>query len=463
MQVPRLPAKPVYTTFETNLDFFELFGRIEQQFETCFLLESMGEQGYDSRYSVIGFAPDYTFVGKSGEVEITAPSGVERVKTENPYYYLREILPRDVLTRNYAGGLVGYLGYDAANFFEPTLGVAFHSTYPAFQMGLFTDGLLHDKMTGETTYFYFLKDRREQIASALSQPLKAEQTLVRSLGQSKTREQHAVMVEAAKQEILDGNTFQVQIGLSESYVISGDWLNIYASLRQINPSPHMYFMKFKTGGKTYRLVGASPELLYRQRQGEMESFPLAGTTRRGKSFDEDQQLVRALLSDKKEIAEHNMLVDLHRNDIGRVARYGSVKVRRIFDVKKFSHVQHISSEVVGLIAPGEDMFTALASSFPAGTLSGAPKIESMRIIDRIEQEARGPYGGAVGHFGFNGDCTFAIPIRTIFGVDDNAFIRASGGVVYDSTSEGEYQEIQNKLAAVKKALAEYMPADGAKG
>lgn len=462
MQIPRLPAKPVYVPFATELDFFELFGRMEQSFETCFLLESMGEQSYDSRYSVIGFAPDFTFVGKSGEIEMTSPSGVERVKAENPYYCLREILPRDVLTRNYAGGLVGYLGYDAANFFEPTLGVAFHRQYPAFQMGLFTDGLLHDKMTGETTYFYFLEDRREQIAVAVALPRKTEATTVNPLGQSKAREQHTTMVEAAKQEILDGNTFQVQIGFSESYSISGDWLNIYSSLRQINPSPHMYFMKFKSGGKTFRLVGASPELLYRQRQGEMESFPLAGTTRRGKTFDEDQQLVRALLSDKKEIAEHNMLVDLHRNDLGRVARYGSVKVRRIFDVKKFSHVQHISSEVVGLIAPGEDMFTALASSFPAGTLSGAPKIESMRIIDRIEQEPRGPYGGAVGHFGFNGDCTFAIPIRTIFGVDDNAFIRASGGVVYDSTAEGEYQEIQNKLAAVKKALAEYIPAGGAK-
>jgi anthranilate synthase component 1 len=462
MQIPRLPAKPVYAAFATELDFFELFGRIEQSFETCFLLESMGEQSYDSRYSVIGFAPECIFIGRPGKVEIASPSGVERVQAENPYYYLREVLPRDVLTRNYAGGLVGYLGYDAANFFEPKLSVAFHPHFPAFQMGLFTDGLLHDKMTGETTYFYFLHDRREQIEAALAQPRRRLATTVKSLGQSKTREQHAAMVEAAKQEILDGNTFQVQIGLSESYVISGDWLNIYASLRQINPSPHMYFMKFKTGGKTYRLVGASPELLYRQRQGEMESFPLAGTTRRGKSFDEDQQLVRALLSDKKEIAEHNMLVDLHRNDIGRVARYGSVKVRRIFDVKKFSHVQHISSEVVGLIAPGEDMFTALASSFPAGTLSGAPKIESMRIIDRIEQEPRGPYGGAVGHFGFNGDCTFAIPIRTIFGVDGNAFIRASGGIVYDSTAEGEYQEIQNKLAAVRHALAEYMQAGGAR-
>jgi len=461
MQIPKLPAKPVYLPFVTELDFFELFGRIEQKFDTCFLLESMGEQSYDSRYSVIGFAPDFDLTGAPGAVIVRQGGKEEKIAAANPYYFLRDILPRDVLTRNYAGGLVGYLGYDCGNFFEPTLELQAHADFPPFHMGLFTDGLLHDKMTGETTYFHFLADRREMIAAAAATPRSKSETRVRPLGQSKSREQHAVMVEAAKQEILDGNTFQVQIGFTESYKVSGDWLNIYASLRAINPSPHMFFMKFGGGGRTHRLVGASPELLYRQRQGEMESFPLAGTTRRGKNFEEDQQLVRALLSDPKEIAEHNMLVDLHRNDLGRVARYGSVKVRRIFDVKKFSHVQHISSEVVGLIAHDQDMFTALASSFPAGTLSGAPKIESMKIIDRIENEPRGPYGGAVGHFGFNGDCTFAIPIRTIFGADDGAFIRASGGVVFDSTAAGEYQEIQNKLAAVKKALAEYIASDGA--
>ncbi len=456
MQIPKLPAKPQYLSFKTDLDFFTLFGRLEAEFKSCFLLESLGEQGYDSRYSVIGFEPDFDFIAREGKVTVRSAAGEETISTANPYYYLREILPRDVLSRNYAGGLVGYLGYDAANFFEPTLGLAAHADFPAYQMGLYTDGLLHDKMTGETTYFYFRTDRRAAIEAAAAKPRAKSVTKAKLVAQSKTADQHRTMVEAAKHEIVEGNTFQVQIGFSEAYTIEGDWLNIYASLRTINPSPHMFFMKFAGDKKTRRLIGASPELLYRQRQGEMESFPLAGTARRGKTPEEDQDLVRRLLNDPKEIAEHNMLVDLHRNDLGRVARYGSVKVRRIFDVKKFSHVQHISSEVVGLIAPGEDMFTALASSFPAGTLSGAPKIESMKIIDRIEQEPRGPYGGAVGHFGFNGDSTFAIPIRTIFGAGDTAFVRASGGVVYDSTADGEYQEIQNKMAAVKKALAEYL-------
>jgi anthranilate synthase component I len=456
MQIPELPAKPTYVEFATDLDFFSLFGRIENHFETCFLLESMGEQGYDARYSVIGFNPDRMYVAQGRHITVTGNGTSETIETPNAYAYLRSALPQNVLSRSYAGGLVGFLGYDAANYFEESLKLAPHADFPTMQMGFFTDGLLHDKMTGKTTYFYFLKNRISLVEEAVRSERPTAATIVKATGQSKSREQHATMVETAKEEIINGNTFQVQIGFTENYTVTGDWLNIYASLRQINPSPHMFFMKFRSNASTLRLIGASPELLYRQRQGEMESFPLAGTARRGATAAEDQKLVLALLSDPKEIAEHNMLVDLHRNDLGRVARYGSVKVRRIFDVKKFSHVQHISSEVVGLLNHGEDMFTALASSFPAGTLSGAPKIESMKIIDRIEGEPRGPYGGAVGHFGFNGDCTFAIPIRTVFGVNDRAFIRASGGVVYDSTPAGEYQEIQNKLAATKKALAEYI-------
>jgi anthranilate synthase component 1 len=432
------------------------FGGSNRTLKPASLLESLGEQSYDSRYSVIGFEPEYYFTSRANSLSIYAHGKKTVVPTENPYAYLREILPREVLSRSYAGGLVGYLGYDAANYFEPTFSLRQHAEFPAMQFGLFTDGLVYDKLTGHITYFYFLNNRLENLKSAATKTRAKLSTKVQALGQSKTPAQHAEMVAAAKHEIIEGNTFQVQIGLSENYQVEGDWLDIYGSLRQINPSPHMFYLKFTQEGKAYRLLGASPELLYRQRQGEMESFPLAGTTRRGKTPEEDQQLVRALLSDPKEIAEHNMLVDLHRNDLGRVARFGSVKVRRIFDIKKFSHVQHISSEVVGLIDPREDMFSALAASFPAGTLSGAPKIESMKIIDRIENEARGPYGGAVGHFGFNGDCTFAIPIRTIFAVDDKAFIRASGGVVYDSTAENEYAEIQNKLAATKKALAEYL-------
>src|SRR6056300_1340620 len=184
----------------------------------------------------------------------------------------------------------------------------------------------------------------------------------------------------------------------------------------------------------------------------METFPLAGTTKRGADSVEDQQLARALLNDPKEIAEHNMIVDLHRNDIGRVARFGTVKVRNLMDIKRFSHVQHISSEIVGIIHEDHDMFSALASNFPAGTLTGAPKIEAMTIINEIEDEGRGPYGGAIGQFSFNGDCTFAIPIRSIFIKGNKAYAQTCGGNVYDSDPEKEYLEIERKLAAMKTVL-----------
>ena len=233
--------------------------------------------------------------------------------------------------------------------------------------------------------------------------------------------------------------------------MNGDTTKIYEKLRIVNPSPHMYYLKFKD----QKIIGASPELLFRLKNGEMETYPLAGTTKRGENSREDTQLARELLNDPKEIAEHNMLVDLHRNDIGKVAKFGTVKVRNLMDIKRYSHVQHISSEIVGIIDDKNDMFSALASNFPAGTLTGAPKIEAMKIINEIETSGRGPYGGAIGQFGFNGDCTFAIPIRSIFIKGKNGFIQTCGGIVHDSIPENELLEIERKLAAMKSVLESF--------
>jgi len=443
-----LPKKPVYRHFATDIDFYQLFTRIQKRYSNCFLFESLGEQGYDARHSVIGFEPDMIFEGRGGSLVI---DGVAH-QVENPYYAMREIIPTDIISRKYAGGLVGYLGYDAANYFEPALDISGHPDFPPFMFGLYTDGLIYDSMTGEVFYFYYKNDRSALIEELLNQNIELEPLSVKNLGASKTREQHHQMVEQTLEEVRSGNTFQCQIGFETRYQLEGDPIHIYAKLREINPSPHMFYLKFGE----IRHIGASPELLFRLRQGEMETFPLAGTAARGKNPDDDRGLARRLLNDPKEIAEHNMLVDLHRNDLGRVARFGSVKVRSLMDIKRFSHVQHISSEIVGLIDPEEDMFSALAMNFPAGTLSGAPKIESMKIIEKIENEPRGPYGGSVGHFGFNGDSFHVIPIRTLFVSGNRAFSRASGGVVYDSTADNEYQEIQNKSAAVFRALEGFL-------
>jgi anthranilate synthase component 1 len=272
------------------------------------------------------------------------------------------------------------------------------------------------------------------------------------MGETMTQAEHAAAVMKVKQDIIDGKIFQCEVGFKKRFCLEGDSINLYEQLREVNPSPQMYYVKFGE----QKLIGASPELLFRLRQGEMETFPLAGTTKRGANAVEDTQYARALLNDPKEIAEHNMIVDLHRNDIGRVARFGTVKVRSLMDIKRFSHVQHISSEIVGIISEDHDMFSALASNFPAGTLTGAPKIEAMKIIDDLESDGRGPYGGAVGHFSFNGDCTFAIPIRTVFANGENAYVQTCGGNVYDSNPEDEYEEIRRKFAGTKKVLDQFI-------
>ncbi|MCB1200746.1 MAG: anthranilate synthase component I family protein [Leptospiraceae bacterium] len=452
----QLPQKPNYQPVELKSDFFSFFRKLEHRYENVFLLESLGEDTYDSRYAVIGFEPHSILQGSENILQISSnsPGRTESIECENPYLLLRDLIPENILTRNYAGGLVGYIGYDAMSWFEPSLRLQPHPDFPRFILGLYIDGLVYDKMTGEVFYFYYLENRMqiiEDVDLAEDVPMQA-QTIFK--GYSKTKEEHAAMVNEAIEEIKAGNTFQVQIGFTADYSLKGNPIAVYSALREINPSPYMYYMKFSDRV----ITGASPELIFRLRQGEMESFPLAGTAPRRDNPEHDRETVRTLLNDPKEIAEHNMLIDLHRNDIGRVARFGTVKVRRAFDIKKFSHVQHISSEVVGIIAHDEDMFTGLVSVYPAGTLSGAPKIESMKIIEKIEKQPRGPYGGAIGHFGFNGDCTFAIPIRTIFIHGSDAFTRASGGIVYDSTPEGEYTEIMNKLAAARRAMEKFAEA-----
>lgn len=447
-----IPKKPTYIKIADDIDLFHVFNVIESQNDVCFLLESLGREEHMSRYSLIGFDPDHQIVARSKTLLIDN----ESYETDNPYYVLSQLFPTSILARNYAGGLVGYLSYEAMNYFEPSLQLPEHEQFDQFRFGLYLDGLVYDKMTGELFYFYYKKSRMDLVNVYLKQSksLKHAKTdiSVTFEGDSMTKNQYTEMIEATIEEIKKGNSFQSEAGFKTFFSIKGtEKLAIYEKLRNVNPSPFMYYLKFSR----QILIGASPELLFRMRDGEMETFPLAGTIKRGKNESEDRRLARQLLHDPKEIAEHNMLVDLHRNDIGKVAQFGTVKVRRLMDVKKFSHVQHISSEISGLIHPNENMFTALASNFPAGTLTGAPKIETMKIIHSHEQVARGPYGGGVGHFGLNGDCTFCIPIRSLFIYEDEAFAQTSSGIVYDSKPENEYKEIQNKLAAMKQVLATF--------
>ena len=457
-----IPSKPQRIKLTEDIDFLALFKRIESAFDTCYLLESLGEDSHISRHHAIGFDPAMTITALDRHTLAITDNKTATTKqyhTDNPYQLLREITPQHVIAREQSGGLVGYLGYDCVNFFEPSLTAKTSEDFEPFKFGVYLDGLTLDKMTGEIFYFYYptaqQDNRIEQIKALLNAPVpEYDAPHVAFLVDGMSKEAHAKAVMQVKEDIISGRIFQCEVGFKSKYRITGSKMPIYEKLRAVNPSPHMYFMKF---GEQC-IVGASPELLFRLRQGEMETYPLAGTAKRGVDVAEDRKLARALLNDAKEIAEHNMLVDLHRNDIGRVAQFGTVKVRNLMDIKRFSHVQHISSEIVGILHPDEDMFSALASNFPAGTLSGAPKVEAIKVINELEPDGRGAYGGAIGSFNFNGDCIFASPIRSLFISGESAYAQTCGGNVYDSNPEDEYLEIQRKLSAMKVVLDSFMQA-----
>ncbi|TGK06470.1 anthranilate synthase component I family protein [Leptospira fletcheri] len=456
---PRPFLKPFPLTEHETIPFFR---NLLSESSCAVLLESLGPESDNSRYTFLSAFPKRVFTARGNRLEMDGTVLAEG----NPYRTLSEILsPRRnsedkggsfyrsfmECTEAGGGGLYGTLSYESVNDMEPGIRLKEHPRFPKFQFAWMEDGILIDRRTGRSNYFHYGTDRYSLFESIFKKrSLTGSAISLKDLGDSRTREEHRKMVSEAMSEIRAGNTFQCQIGFKRSYEIQGEDLRLYEALRTLNPSPYMFYLSF--GDRS--LLGASPELLFRLKDGVVESFPLAGTTRRGKDVEEDRILAEHLLSDPKEIAEHNMLVDLHRNDLGRIAKFGTVKVRNSFSLKRFSHVQHLSTEISGILRPGRDAFDGLASSFPTGTLSGAPKVESMRIIDRIENDPRGPYGGAVGRFGFDGNCSFCIPIRSFFRTENEGFLRASGGVVFDSEADDEYEEIKHKMGSVLSAIRE---------
>jgi len=262
------------------------------------------------------------------------------------------------------------------------------------------------------------------------------------------REEHEAAIERAKEYIAAGDIIQVVLSRRMQVKVRSTPFEIYRALRSVNPSPYMFFLQFED----CQLIGASPEILVTERAGEVVTRPIAGTVRRGKTPAEDAALEAQLLADPKERAEHIMLVDLHRNDIGRVCEYGSVAVDQLMTTEKYSHVIHIVSNVVGKLRPDKDAYDLIRASFPAGTLSGAPKIRAMEIIEELEPVKRGPYGGAIGYFSFSGDMDTAITLRTIVMQGDTAYVQAGGGIVADSDPAAEYQETVSKAGALMRAI-----------
>ena len=448
MNIPKItiPKKPNYIHVANDINFYGLFRNIEETYKNCFLFESLGAQSRTNRYSVIGFDPDHIIRAKNNSLFFDD----KEYSVANPYKELQKIMPQDCIARDYAGGLVGYLSYEAVNYFESSLNVQVHDKFDQFAFGAYLDGLVLDTMTNQLFYFYYKKNRINEIKKLIKKTPKTKKIKITSKGDTANKQEHKIIVEKIKKYITNGYTFQCEAGFKSEYKITGDAIKIYDKLREVNPSPYMYYLKFDNK----KVIGASPELLFSLHNKEMETRLVAGTIKRDKDENKDKALARELLNDKKEIAEHKMLVDMHRNDIGRVARFGTVKIRSLMDIIKFSFVQHILSEVTGIIDKKYDMFDGVASLLPGGVLSGAPKVESIKIINELEQEARGPYGGATGYFGFNGDCAFAATLRSLFIAGEDAYTQTSSGIVHDSKPEKEYDEIQRKLEGMKKTLAD---------
>lgn len=434
-------------TIELNFDSpFDLFKNIYRNYDSAFLLESMESDSGLARFSVLGFKPAAVLKARGNILEIEKDGIKEEIETKNPFNEIKKLKINNINKKGFNAGLVGYISYEAAGHFEK---LKFHeSTYPDFQFGLFLDSIVFDRIKNKCEYITYGENRVQEIIEVAKKSYDIGNIKFEFKNHHYSKEEYEKMVIAAKEKIKAGEIFQSVISNAREYEITGDKLSVYKTLREMNPSPYMYHLKLKE----LEIIGSSPEMLVRVEGKNVETYPIAGTRKRGKTEEEDKKLEIELLKDEKELAEHLMLVDLARNDVGKVSEFDSVKVPEYMTVKKFSHVQHIVSKVTGKLRENMTAVDAFGSIFPAGTLSGAPKIRAMEIINDLEGIARGPYGGALGYFSVDGNADFAIVIRTLICNGKHAKIQAGAGIVHDSIPENEYYECENKAKAIINAL-----------
>lgn len=446
-----------------------------------FLLESVTGGEQVARYSFIGVQPSRAYVFREDKVEIRdfrhgSDDSMIMDVDQNPLDILRSVLQRYPFEApprlpRLTGGLVGYMGYELMRFFEPSVHLNGPADLPdaiflqtetlvvfdhAFQK-LLLIGVTHpDDPEYSVEYIESQLDGIERCLSA-HLPARKSSTMPpasRALHSNLSKEEFTQAVIAAKEQIAAGEIFQVVLSQRLSRETEAEPLEIYRALRRLNPSPYMFFFDFDdlAGVEPLRLIGASPEMHARLEGMAASVRPIAGTRRRGKTLLEDAALEQELLADTKELAEHVMLVDLGRNDLGRICQYGTVEVPERMVVERYSHVMHIVSHVQGTLRPEYDAFDLLRATFPAGTVSGAPKIRAMQIIDELEPGSRGPYAGAVGYFSYDGAMDTCIAIRTMVMRGRRVEIQAGAGIVSDSLPENEYQETLNKARALAAAI-----------
>jgi len=427
---------------------FEIYNKISQNYSHSFLFESLTGPEKLAETSVMGFDPKIIFKGYYNKVEIIyKDSKIETIQTSNPFAELKKLLDTvSDQSYRYLGGAVGVVNYDAVRLLE-NIPKSHHITEPLMEFGIYDDGILYDNKHEKLFYFYYDENRFKQFKITENNN---DGFQISEITPNIDEQKFSEIVNKAKKYIYDGDIFQTVLSRKFAFDIKGDYLKVYKILRKLNPSPYMYHIK--QNDKT--TIGASPEMLIRVTNDVVETFPIAGTRKITDDNKQNEKLKEELLHDEKELAEHTMLVDLGRNDIGRVCKYGTVHVEELMEVKKFSHVQHMVTHVVGNLDSKFDMYDAFKAVFPAGTVSGAPKVRAMEIIDELEPESRGPYAGAVGYFSYNGCCDFAIAIRSIFIDKNKGFVQSGAGIVTDSIPENEFKETEHKAGAMLQALKE---------
>lgn len=441
--------------------------RILQNVSThCYMLESAQASEYWGRYTFLGFDPKLEITCIDGEMQV----GNVKIKTEHPSDYIRQIIsdyksPRFEYLPPFTGGLVGYFSYDYLTYREPTVKCKVEDTeaFKDVDLMLFDQVIAFDNLcqkvilivnmsldAPETGYNKAVVELK-QLKELLQHGEKKQKMGGKLLGKVTPlfdKKQFCEMVEKAKHHIHEGDIFQIVLSNRLSAPFEGSLFDTYRVLRTINPSPYMFYFS----GTDVEVAGASPETLVKLEDGVLHTFPLAGTRPRGKNEEEDKKLETELLADEKEIAEHNMLVDLGRNDLGKISKFGTVNVEKLHSIERYSHVMHIGSTVRGDIKEEYDALDAIEAVLPAGTLSGAPKIRACQLIGQLENNKRGIYGGAIGYIDFTGNMDTCIAIRIAYNKNGKVFVRSGAGIVADSVPEKEYEECINKAKASLKAL-----------
>lgn len=432
----------------------------------CYMLESAQQDEKWGRYTFMGFEPKMEITCINGEM---CADGI-KMNTENPSDFLRQILagyksPKFEYLPSFTGGLVGYFSYDYLAYSEPAvkIDVEDNEAFKDVDLMLFDKVIAFDNFKQKIILMVniYLEDaeiqynkavmKLKQLADLLKNGKKQKEENSRLLGEVLPlfdKDKYCEMVEKAKHYIKEGDIFQIVLSNRLSAPFEGSLLNTYRMLRTINPSPYMFYFS----GTDVEVAGASPETLVKLENGILHTFPLAGTRPRGKTDKEDKKLEAELLKDEKELSEHNMLVDLGRNDLGKISKFGSVQVEKLHSIEKYSHVMHIGSTVRGEIREEYDAINAIEAVLPAGTLSGAPKIRACQLIAELEDNKRGIYGGAIGYIDFSGNMDTCIAIRIAYKKNGKVFVRSGAGIVADSDPEKEYKECINKAKAVVHAL-----------